>query len=503
MPPIKLNKILSILFFLTAVFSNAQVGIGTTNPNSILDIRSSNQATPANNDGVLVPKVDAFPATNPTSLQNGMLLFLTTVSGSNLPGFYYWNNATTAWIGLTTATTGWSLTGNIGTATVSNFLGTTDDKDIVFKRNGIRAGYIGDPLYDASFSYNNGNTSFGANSMVNPSVSIALQSGVRNSAFGTNVMPGLTTGQRNVGVGDLSLFLNTSGSENTAIGVGALYSNTNATANVAIGRNALTTSNGSYNTAIGFASLRQNVSGTNNTALGFEALRAVLGTGNIGIGYQAGRLETGSNKLYIENSNADASNALIYGDFDSSPKVLRTNSQFQIGDVATTGYKFPVGRGTNRQILESDGSGTLSWVNGTNSFSLVRTTLSATQGLNTGGWQKVNFNTIIIDSNSEFNTGTNRFTATKAGYYRFNAVLHTNNLSNDMQLYTIAIYVNGVSYQEHSGNQNGNGQASRMADGIVSLAVGGYVEVYVQNFQGGVNVDRFPSKTFFEIQQIR
>jgi len=78
----------------------SQVGIGTTDPQSSLDIRSSNQATPSNSDGLLIPKVDQFPTTNPTTQQDGMLVQLTTTVGPNLPGFYYWNNPTTTWLPL-------------------------------------------------------------------------------------------------------------------------------------------------------------------------------------------------------------------------------------------------------------------------------------------------------------------------------------------------------------------------------------------------------------------
>jgi len=504
-----------MLFCIT--LCNAQVGIGTTSPNAVLDIRSSNQAAPANTDGVLIPKVDAFPATNPTALQQGMLVFLTTGSGSNQPGFYYWNNPTTTWIPIgNTATNNWALTGNTGTSSATNYFGTNDDNDIVFKRNGIRSGFIGNPTVASG----NKNTAFGANTFN------STMSGTRNSVFGTNILSFNGSGDRNVAMGDQSMYANTSGSENTAIGVGALYSNTQSSCNVAIGRNALVNTNGSSgfqgsnNTGVGYVSLRSNTTGAYNTALGRESLYTntsgnnnvaigwqsgfinSTGSSNVFLGNQAGYNETGSNKLYIENSNADATTALIYGDFSASPKILRTNSQFQIGNASTTGYIFPVGRGTNKQILESDGSGTLSWVNGTNSFSLVRTTLSASQSLGTGGWQKINFNTVITDLNAEFNTATSRFTATKAGYYRINAGMHTDNQGNT-QFYSIGIYVNGTLYQENTANHNGSGPVSRNADCIVNLAVGGYVEVYVQNYQSSVNVDSFPTKTFFEVQQIR
>ena len=75
----KKNTLLLLLFF-TSIIVQAQVGINTTNPNAQLDIRSSNQAAPSNTDGILIPKVDTFPATNPTAAQQGMLVYLTTTS---------------------------------------------------------------------------------------------------------------------------------------------------------------------------------------------------------------------------------------------------------------------------------------------------------------------------------------------------------------------------------------------------------------------------------------
>lgn len=581
----------------------AQVGIGTTSPNAQLDIRSNNQTTPSNTDGILIPKVDTFPATNPGANQQGMLIYLTTVatfsSVIKQPGFYYWDNTTTNWIGIQTSlSSDWSLTGNSGTTTNTNFLGTTDNVDLLFKRNNRRAAFIGDGTFDpGTFNSNNGNTSFGDNSLLNPTVNIGTQTGVRNSAFGVNVMPGLTTGQRNTGAGDFALYSNTTGNENTAIGVGALFSNTISSGQTAIGRNALTSFNGPNtanigNTAVGFSALRNTITGVSNTALGFEALRNTTGSGNVGIGYHAGRLETGSNKLYIENSNADANNALIYGEFDTN--VLRVNGTLQINNPATAnGYALPNVRGTNGQILQTNGLGATSWVssstlsitetdpqvssttnnrvprwnsttttlvdgtihddgtnvgidvtpaagnklevngktsttnfqmtngatngyilqsdalgnaswvqNPLNTLSLVRVNLSANQVLTTTGWQKATFDTEVFDTSNEFDTTTNRFTATKSGFYRVNAALHTNNQSNN-QFYSIGIRVNGNFYQQTSANHFGNGAVDRAVNCLVQLTVGDYVEVFSENYQTGVEIDAYTGKTVFEIEQIK
>ena len=92
------------LLFLSVAFLfctqiKAQVGINTTNPNATLDINATSVAAPSNEDGLLIPRVDNFPATSPTVLQDGMMVFATG-NGTPTKGFYYWDNATTSWIGV-------------------------------------------------------------------------------------------------------------------------------------------------------------------------------------------------------------------------------------------------------------------------------------------------------------------------------------------------------------------------------------------------------------------
>ena len=86
---------------------------------------------------------------------------------------------------------------------------------------------------------------------------------------------------------------------------------------------------GSDNTAIGRNALQSITSGDQNTALGLGAGSTnSQGTGNIFIGYMAGSQETGSNKLYIDNSSTTT--PLIHGDFETDTVTFN-------GDVAITG----------------------------------------------------------------------------------------------------------------------------------------------------------------------
>ncbi|MGS2727456.1 tail fiber domain-containing protein [Psychroserpens sp. BH13MA-6] len=95
----KQKFILASIGILLSFSLNAQVGIGNTNPQAQLDISASNVTTPSNTDGILIPRMDVFPAANPTAAQDGMLIFITGNSTPN-KGFYYWDNASTSWVNI-------------------------------------------------------------------------------------------------------------------------------------------------------------------------------------------------------------------------------------------------------------------------------------------------------------------------------------------------------------------------------------------------------------------
>lgn len=468
----KLRIYITLLLVINAL--HAQVGIGTTSPNasSMLDITSTNS-------GLLIPRVTLTSTSDTTTIALPVTSLLVYNSGFAPNGYYYWNGL--LWVQLAVGTnTDWSITGNTGTSSATNFFGTTDDKDIVFKRFNIRAGFIGNPNTVSG----NMNTSFGANSLLSPT-------GIRNVAIGTNVLPSNGTGNRNTAVGERAMYINTTGSFNSAIGSGALYSN----------------QSGDFNTAIGRQSLTTNAFGLYNTAIGNDSGYSLAnGSNNIFIGYRAGYNEIGSNKLYIEyaalTTDSSPNNALIYGDYSASPKILRTNSEFQIGNPAVLGYALPTVRGTAGQLLQTDGVGGTSWVDTANNISVVRANLTSNQSYgSSASWQKIAFNTIVFDTKSEFNTGTNRFVATKAGYYEINAAFHST-IQGDTNFYGIAVYKNGSEYQETSTNNNNN-IISRTINCIINMNATDYIEIYLYCPTTGCTIDGYSGKTFFEVKQIK
>lgn len=208
-------------------------------------------------------------------------------------------------------------------------------------------------------------------------IAIGNMSLLTNSTQDENIAIGhealrLATGFDNIAIGNKSIFT-TSGNSNIALGNHAQAGTGNG--NIAVGLSALgSKASGNYNTAIGTVSLRYNVSGSSNVAIGYrvgqnsagsdnvfvgtQAGENATGSGNIFLGKEAGLNEAGNNLLYIENSST--SSPLIWGDFTSNQ--MRVNGELQVNDPVISGYRFPSIDGTANQVLQTDGSGLLTWV---------------------------------------------------------------------------------------------------------------------------------------------
>ncbi len=191
----------------------------------------------------------------------------------------------------------WSLTGNAGTNAAVNFIGTTDNVDLVFKRSNTKAGFIGTTT-----------TSLG-----NSSGSLGLNNTFIGADSGKNVF-------------------NPSGSNNnTAVGYQAGRSISGSVGghsglNTIMGYQAGFGVTGGKNTIIGSSS--SVTSGSNNVVLGSGA-GISSGSNNIVIGPGAGNvspLNGQSNQLIIDADNSPNANPLIYGRFDTDNLVFNVNT---------------------------------------------------------------------------------------------------------------------------------------------------------------------------------
>jgi len=347
----KYCKIISLWIALMAIFflssltggkAFAQnVGINATgalpNTSAGLDVDFTNK-------GLLIPRVALTGTGDVTTIAGvvtSLLVYNTATAGSSptnvVPGYYYWNG--TKWISLSGGSGGndWSLLGNAGTtpgtAPAQNFIGTTDNKALVFAVNnqmsglidnsingktyfGFQAGINNTAAYNTFIGYyaGNANTS-GANNTATGYQAFSLNStGNANTANGFQALNANTNGVANTAIGYMALNANTTGQDNTAVGAGAMLHSSSAVQNTACGENALywTTginntglgcyaglggpglATGTANTAVGVQALFSYTSGSNNTATGANALYAnTTGYENTAIGTQALSLNIG------------------------------------------------------------------------------------------------------------------------------------------------------------------------------------------------------------------
>ena len=490
-----------LIFIFSVIATNAQVGIGTTTPTAALDINSTNDGLLIPRVA-LTGTTAVLPILTGTASE--LVYNTATVNDVTPGFYYLststgpWVRLAAA---SASATTDWSVTGNTGIVDGTNYIGTAalTDVDVAFRRNNIAAGKIGltNTSYGvATLSANTAgiqSTAIGVNALAsnltasdNTAIGYsALQSNTTtgtHTAIGSSALESNTTGIENTGIGYRALNQNTSGGNNVAVGQETLATNSSGEHNTAVGHQSLqfnksnrqtalgfqalqgdallALSAGADNTAVGYQSMQLATTGTGNSALGFHAgwfnstgsnnvflgqlagSATTTGSNNVFLGNEAGSAEAGttSNKLYISNSATSPTTSLIYGDFNSSPKILRTNSQFQIGDPTTTGYVFPTARGTNGQTLTTNGTGVLSWSSAATptSWDITGNTITASNFIGTLNDFDLIFrrNNLLAGKIGTTNTGfgvgalSNGFSAPRNTAIGVNAFFNSFNLSS-------------------------------------------------------------------------
>jgi hypothetical protein len=407
------KTLLAIAATLTFGYANAQMKLGTnpttTNANALLEMETTNK-------GLLLPRVALTSTTSFAPLTAhvaGMAVYNTATAGDVTPGYYFDNG--TAWVKLSDASAlklttgaaagkvltsdaagnatwqtpsggaaGWALTGNTGTAGTAgtNYIGTTDAQDVVFKTSGTeRARVLSVPNAAKEIM-----TVTGGDANINGvTVGQGLGSGNTNTAVGNSANTGLAANASvyNTAVG-FEAFQTSKGNSNTAVGYQALKQvnltlNNAGSNNTAVGRNAMTggasgTDANFGNTAIGSTTLFSITDAQYNTATGYQALYGLTtGDNNVAYGRQAGdALTTGSGNIAIGTSaqvpTATADNQLSIGNTIYGTGIGTGSANIGIGtttpsaklDVAGT-VKIVDGTQGAGKVLTSDAAGLASW----------------------------------------------------------------------------------------------------------------------------------------------
>ncbi len=182
-------------------------------------------------------------------------------------------------------------------------------------------------------------------------LSIGYKSGKQAGPWSTFV--GVRSGTNNIRSGCTYIgyeagFSNVDGLTGTFIGHQAGRDNVSGDRNCLMGyQAAFSNISGSRTVAIGYQVALRDTFADKSVYLGFEAGSTWPDfsnrTGNIFIGHQAGKDNMESNRLFIENSDAEFDEALIYGEFDND--YLRINGELEIGGSGNQ----------SRIVLQNDG----------------------------------------------------------------------------------------------------------------------------------------------------
>lgn len=336
--------------------------------------------------------------------------------------------------------------------------------------DGISAGFFGNTnfglgigsLADGAKFTGGYNFALGTNSLN------SLTSGIANAGLGASTLRRLTSGSYNTAIGYFSGYSLTTGNSNTVIGQSSLVNATTGYANSAIGVNTLyKLTTGYINVAIGSGSLYSLTTGFNNVGIGFNAgYYNQTGSGNIFIGYFAGANETGSNKLYIANSNT--ANPLIYGEFDNS--YLKVNGELNItGDTYWTGS----GSGVPYGHMTNDLGDTI-----------TITTQNVWVEASSTVWTTGLTNLVTFGD-------THYLAVNKAGVYE---VIISASISNSgiNDAVGIAVMVNGTAQtagHAHATLGNANTQSSLSTSYILNLSANDQISLGVVNHSGTTNLD--------------
>ena len=135
-------SIIITVFILLGYYAHAQSTAQKIGNNSTVKDASALLELENTNKGTLLTRVALSSTTDVTTISlpaNGLTVFNTSTAGtapSNVtPGYYFWSVASARWVRLLDELSGWSLNGNASTNPTNNYLGTSDNQDLVIKTN--------------------------------------------------------------------------------------------------------------------------------------------------------------------------------------------------------------------------------------------------------------------------------------------------------------------------------------------------------------------------------
>lgn len=324
-----MKKLLVIItcHVLVVIASAQSVAVSTdgtvADPSAMFDVKSTSK-------GLLVPRMTKTQRSAIASPAVGLLVFQT---GPDSIGFHYYSGGQWLWLDPFVSNT-WKNTGNTGTDTAVNFMGTTDNMPIRFKQNNQQL---------AQWDLNRGNYFLGKRAGMLKSSQMGHSIAIGDSAL-ANIGDELSPAASNF---------------NIAVGYKALKNHRRQIGNVAIGAFSMMSfedepTGGHGSVSIGYAAMNTIRSGVSNVGIGSFALASdSIGSGNTAVGYQTlalklkGNMSTahgfmaGSN-LRVSNDNsffgANANttmDSLVNASAIGARAIVDTSNAMVLGSIAS------------------------------------------------------------------------------------------------------------------------------------------------------------------------
>ena len=338
------------VFTIQAGFAQNQIGINQAivDASAVLEMNSAEK-------GFLIPQMTADSKSEIVSPAPGLLIYETSTLN-----FWYFNGA--RWIKIISNN---SQIDGIGdedsdTRIILDFIDNNDQ--IRFFSAGIQFARMNRKRFDI---LNTGNSVFlgdsagysddltsNYNVLIGGSAGLESVNAKRNVGIGYQVLRENVDDDDNIAIGNYASRLAFTARRNVAIGAKALLKNTISDQNIAIGFSAMelhATRNNSV--SIGIESMQIDTNSQNMVALGTRSLASILSdNSNVAIGYQAGRLNAGSNSVYLGCNSGSSSGSnnrlfvdnsfttdpLLYGNFSSNNLTIN-GSMFVSSNISYFG----------------------------------------------------------------------------------------------------------------------------------------------------------------------
>lgn len=349
-----------IVCLFAGLLTHAQVAFNTTgaspNNSAMLDVTSTTK-------GLLIPRITTAARLAIASPATGLLVY-----DNSLSLYYYYNG--TSWAPIAPLANGWSINGNSGTVSGSNFLGTIDNQALDIKTKNIlhtrirtngqiellntgRSVFMGELINTQDDLNNHYNIGIGA------FVMRVATSATGITAIGYAASQNVSnTASYNTTVGSFAVGnANNNGNFNTAIGRTALLSQTSGNYNTALGPiSGSNNTTGSSNVFIGYYAMYQNTTGSENIAIGYSTLLAnTTGSYNIGIGSNASA-PTADNNMAIGSFASIGVNGNTATAIGYASQATQNNSLVLGNGFGTNAVKTGIGTTTPLSILDITGT---------------------------------------------------------------------------------------------------------------------------------------------------